>query len=87
MQPSAGLRTSVTGEHVVDTQDTITGFLLAGVGNIDTRKKSNYLAVDSSEFITAFRTASLKGISETSVYYVPASILQAVQLAYQLVCS
>ena len=30
-------------------QDTITGFLLAGLGNIDLRKTSNYLMVDGSE--------------------------------------
>lgn len=30
-------------------QDTITGFLLAGVGNVDLRRKTNYLVVDSSE--------------------------------------
>ena len=30
-------------------QDTITGFLLAGVGNVDMRKKKNFLIVDSSE--------------------------------------
>ena len=29
-------------------QDTITGFLLAGVGNVDLRRKSNFLVVDSS---------------------------------------
>jgi V-type H+-transporting ATPase subunit F len=29
-------------------QDTITGFLLAGVGNIDLRRKSNFLIVDQS---------------------------------------
>ncbi|MEW5306464.1 MAG: hypothetical protein WDW38_007406 [Sanguina aurantia] len=38
---------------VIADEDTITGFLLAGVGNIDTRKKSNYLAVDSK---TSVRT-------------------------------
>ena len=31
-------------------QDTITGFLLAGVGNVDLRRKTNYLIVDSSTF-------------------------------------
>lgn len=31
-------------------QDTIAGFLLAGVGDIDLRKKSNFLVVESSEF-------------------------------------
>ena len=29
-------------------QDTITGFLLAGVGNVDLRRKSNFLIVDQS---------------------------------------
>jgi hypothetical protein len=29
-------------------QDTVTGFLLAGVGNVDLRKKTNYLIVDNS---------------------------------------
>ena len=31
------------------SQDTVTGFLLAGVGNVDLRKKSNYLVVNESE--------------------------------------
>ena len=30
-------------------QDTITGFLLAGCGNIDLRKKANFLVVDGSK--------------------------------------
>ncbi|XP_055809321.1 V-type proton ATPase subunit F-like [Solanum dulcamara] len=36
-------------------EDTITGFLLAGVGNVDLRRKANYLFVDSNavkEFTT-----------------------------------
>ncbi len=28
-------------------EDTVTGFLLAGVGNVDTKRKSNFLVVDS----------------------------------------
>lgn len=32
---------------VMADEDTITGFLLAGVGNIDLRKKRNFLVVDS----------------------------------------
>lgn len=32
---------------VIADEDTITGFLLAGVGDIDIRKKSNFLVVDS----------------------------------------
>lgn len=31
---------------VIADEDTITGFLLAGLGNIDIRKTSNYLVVD-----------------------------------------
>jgi V-type H+-transporting ATPase subunit F len=34
----------------IHPQDTITGFLLAGCGNIDLRKKTNFLAVDSSKY-------------------------------------
>lgn len=30
-------------------QDTITGFLLSGMGNVDIRKKTNFLVVDSSK--------------------------------------
>jgi V-type H+-transporting ATPase subunit F len=32
---------------VIADEDTITGFLLAGVGNVDLRKRSNFLVVDS----------------------------------------
>mmetsp|Transcript_5648 Transcript_5648/g.9852 ORF Transcript_5648/g.9852 Transcript_5648/m.9852 type:complete len:117 (+) Transcript_5648:117-467(+) len=31
---------------LIADEDTITGFLLSGVGNIDIRKKSNFLVVD-----------------------------------------
>lgn len=34
-------------------QDTITGFLLAGVGNVDLRRKTNYLIVDGSNVFSA----------------------------------
>ena len=30
-------------------QDTVTGFLLAGVGNVDMRRKSNFLIVNESK--------------------------------------
>ena len=33
---------------IIADEDTITGFLLAGVGNIDLRRKSNFLVVDAS---------------------------------------
>ncbi|KAL8148851.1 V-type proton ATPase subunit F-like [Apium graveolens] len=32
---------------MIADEDTITGFLLAGVGNVDIRRKTNYLIVDS----------------------------------------
>lgn len=32
---------------LIADEDTTTGFLLAGMGNIDLRKKSNYLVVDA----------------------------------------
>ncbi|KAG1668467.1 hypothetical protein FOA52_005240 [Chlamydomonas sp. UWO 241] len=32
---------------LIADEDTITGFLLSGVGNVDIRKKTNYLVVDS----------------------------------------
>lgn len=36
-------------------QDTITGiFLLAGVGNVDSMRETNYLVVDSSMFSTYY---------------------------------
>lgn len=33
-------------------QDTVTGFLLAGVGNVDLRRKSNFLVVTESKLIS-----------------------------------
>jgi hypothetical protein len=41
------IRRRVFGCHR-NAQDTITGFLLAGVGNVDLRRKSNFLIVDQS---------------------------------------
>ncbi|KAJ4975536.1 hypothetical protein NE237_000642 [Protea cynaroides] len=32
---------------MIADEDTVTGFLLAGVGNVDVRRKTNYLIVDS----------------------------------------
>ena len=32
---------------VIADEDTITGFLLAGVGHVDLRKNTNYLVVDA----------------------------------------
>ncbi|KZV22522.1 V-type proton ATPase subunit F-like [Dorcoceras hygrometricum] len=38
-------------------QDTITGFLLAGVGNVDLRRKTNYLIVDSKTTVKQIEDA------------------------------
>ncbi|KAJ3693011.1 hypothetical protein LUZ60_012106 [Juncus effusus] len=32
---------------MIADEDTVTGFLLAGVGNVDIRRKTNYLIVDN----------------------------------------
>lgn len=32
---------------IIGDEDTVTGFLLAGVGNVDLRRKTNYLIVDN----------------------------------------
>jgi len=40
-------------------QDTVTGFLLAGVGNVDLRRKTNYLIVDSSMVIVSVQELTL----------------------------
>ena len=40
-------------DHILAWQDTVTGFLLAGVGNVDLRRKSNFLVVTESEYLAA----------------------------------
>lgn len=50
----------------------MTGFLLAGVGNVDLRKKSNYLVVDESEHRPFVRM--LKEIATDTKYLLPASL-------------
>ncbi|PIA57030.1 hypothetical protein AQUCO_00600034v1 [Aquilegia coerulea] len=42
---------------MIADEDTITGFLLAGVGNVDLRRKTNYLIVDSKTTIKAIEDA------------------------------
>ncbi|KMZ66397.1 V-type proton ATPase subunit F [Zostera marina] len=42
---------------LIADEDTVTGFLMAGVGNADLRRKTNYLIVDSK--------TSVKTIEET----------------------
>ncbi|KAI8573413.1 hypothetical protein RHMOL_Rhmol01G0275600 [Rhododendron molle] len=40
-----------------DSPDTVTGFLLAGVGNVDLRRKTNYLIVDSKTTVKQIEEA------------------------------
>lgn len=42
---------------VIADEDTITGFLLAGVGDVDIRKRSNFLVVDSKTTVRAVEAA------------------------------
>ncbi|KAK7311514.1 hypothetical protein RJT34_09715 [Clitoria ternatea] len=39
------------------TEDTVVGFLLAGVGNVDLRRKTNYLIVDSKTTVKQIEDA------------------------------
>uniref|UniRef100_A0A1D1YDS2 V-type proton ATPase subunit F n=2 Tax=Anthurium amnicola TaxID=1678845 RepID=A0A1D1YDS2_9ARAE len=42
---------------MIADEDTVTGFLLAGVGNADLRRKTNYLIVDSKTTVKAIEEA------------------------------
>ena len=48
---------------VIGDEDTVTGFLLAGVGNVDVRRKSNFLIVDNSEYPTPLPPRALRSPS------------------------
>ncbi|XP_065876663.1 V-type proton ATPase subunit F [Euphorbia lathyris] len=42
---------------MIADEDTVVGFLLAGVGNVDLRRKTNYLLVDSKTTIKQIEEA------------------------------
>ncbi|OIW18929.1 hypothetical protein TanjilG_25372 [Lupinus angustifolius] len=42
---------------MIADEDTVVGFLLAGVGNVDIRRKTNYLIVDSKTTIKQIEDA------------------------------
>ncbi|WOK98377.1 V-type proton ATPase subunit F [Canna indica] len=42
---------------MIADEDTVTGFLLAGVGNVDLRRKTNYLIVDSKTTVKTIEDA------------------------------
>ena len=49
---------------LIGDEDTVTGFLLAGVGEIDTKKNSNFLVVNSSACGIAGRGGAREGRAE-----------------------
>ncbi|TFY56122.1 hypothetical protein EVJ58_g7832 [Rhodofomes roseus] len=42
---------------VIGDEDTVTGMLLAGIGQVDQRQKRNFLVVDSKTNVPAIETA------------------------------
>ncbi|RKP07330.1 ATPase, V1 complex, subunit F [Thamnocephalis sphaerospora] len=42
---------------VIGDEDTVTGLLLAGIGNVDTQQRSNFLIVDSKTQASAVEAA------------------------------
>ncbi|XP_019178596.1 PREDICTED: V-type proton ATPase subunit F-like [Ipomoea nil] len=42
---------------MIGDEDTVTGFLMAGVGNVDLRRKTNYLIVDSKTTVKQIEDA------------------------------
>ncbi|KAF5930454.1 hypothetical protein HYC85_031327 [Camellia sinensis] len=58
MANKAQIRTSNSALiAMIADEDTITGFLLAGVGNVDLRRKTNYLIVDSKTTVKQIEEA------------------------------
>eukprot|EP00735_Rhodelphis_limneticus_P011825 TRINITY_DN4978_c0_g1::TRINITY_DN4978_c0_g1_i1::g.16685::m.16685 TRINITY_DN4978_c0_g1::TRINITY_DN4978_c0_g1_i1::g.16685 ORF type:complete len:131 (-),score=42.04,sp/Q9ZQX4/VATF_ARATH/60.68/9e-48,ATP-synt_F/PF01990.12/7.8e-31,DXP_synthase_N/PF13292.1/0.087 TRINITY_DN4978_c0_g1_i1:688-1080(-) len=52
---------------VIGDEDTVTGFLLAGVGNVDVRKNSNFLIVDNKTPVTQIEDAFHRFTQRTDV--------------------
>nr|CAD1830750.1 unnamed protein product [Ananas comosus var. bracteatus] len=42
---------------MIADEDTVTGFLLAGIGNVDLRRKTNYLIVNNKTTVKAIEEA------------------------------
>ncbi|KAL6573495.1 hypothetical protein OROHE_001954 [Orobanche hederae] len=56
-KPPIRTNTSALIAMIADESDTITGFMLAGVGNVDLRRKTNYLIVDSKTMVKQIEDA------------------------------
>lgn len=49
-------------------QDTVTGFLLAGVGNVDLRKKTNFLVVNESMILPYIMASHLQHVADLGCF-------------------
>ncbi|KAE8696944.1 V-type proton ATPase subunit F [Hibiscus syriacus] len=52
---------------MIADEDTVVGFLLAGVGNVDLRRKTNYLIVDSKTTVKQIEEAFKEFTTRTDI--------------------
>ncbi|KAK8316693.1 hypothetical protein V6Z11_A13G057200 [Gossypium hirsutum] len=52
---------------MITDEDTVVGFLLAGVGNVDLRRKTNYLIVDSKTTVKQIEDAFKEFTTRTDI--------------------
>ncbi|KAH1031243.1 hypothetical protein J1N35_043417 [Gossypium stocksii] len=52
---------------MIADEDTVVGFLLAGVGNVDLRRKTNYLIVDSKTTVKQIEDAFKEFTTRTDI--------------------
>ena len=74
---------------MIADEDTVVGFLLAGVGNVDLRRKTNYLIVDSKTTVKqiedAFKEFTTRVmVIQTSRSQCPSACLQFFGLCLKL---
>mmetsp|Transcript_46813 Transcript_46813/g.74900 ORF Transcript_46813/g.74900 Transcript_46813/m.74900 type:complete len:105 (-) Transcript_46813:70-384(-) len=67
---------------VIGDEDTVTGFLLAGVGNVDARRKSNFLIVDNKTTKKAIEDAFKEMTSREDIAVVLISQYVAEMIRY-----
>ena len=70
---------------VIGDEDTVTGMLLAGVGNVDARRTSNFLVVDSKTSVGQIEEAFIRFTKRSDVavllinQYIASQIRQTVE--------
>ncbi|KAL3677182.1 hypothetical protein R1sor_027130 [Riccia sorocarpa] len=69
---------------IIGDEDTVTGFLLAGVGNVDLRRKTNYLVVDNKTTVKAIEEAFKDFTNREDVAIVLISQYIANMIRYQI---